>query len=81
MDADLIGDLLHFQRFDVLRTVIEEPFLVVDDRLSHLGQRAAALFDGVDQPLRRVDFPFDEVPFSVRRLAAHQPSTVVVADE
>ena len=59
VDADLVGDLLHLERLDVVRAVVEELRLVIDDRLRHAGERAAALLDRFDQPLGRVDLPLD----------------------
>ena len=51
-----------------------------DDSLSDFGQRTSALFDGFDQPLRRIDLPFDELSFLGRSLAAGEPFAVIVAD-
>src|SRR5262249_53515958 len=59
VDADLVGDLLHFERLDVIGAVVEKLRLVVDDRLRHAGERAPALLDGLDQPLSRVDLALD----------------------
>ena len=39
--------------------VVEELRLVIDDRLRHAGERAAALLDRFDQPLGRVDLALD----------------------
>ena len=62
VDAHLVGDLLHLQRLDRLRALVEELGLVIDDRLGHPRERAAALLDRVDQPLGRIDLPLDVFP-------------------
>src|SRR5438046_405388 len=54
VDADLVGDLLHLERLDVLRPLVEEGPLVLDDRPRHPLQRAAPLLDRVHQPLGRL---------------------------
>ncbi len=63
MHANLVGDLLHLQWLDRFGALVQESFLVLDDRLGHAGQRAAALLDRVDQPLRAVDLSLDELTF------------------
>jgi hypothetical protein len=55
VDADLVGDLLHLQRLDVLGALVEERPLMLDDGLRHLLQGATALLDRLQQPLRRLD--------------------------
>ena len=59
MHPDAVGDLLHLERLDRLRTLREKSCLVVDDRLRGLQQCAAALLDRLDQPLGCIDLPLD----------------------
>ena len=56
VDLHLIGDLLHLERLNVLRTGVEERALVVDDGPRHLQQRVPPLFDGLHQPVGRLKF-------------------------
>ena len=55
VDADLIGDLLHFQRFDELRASVEEGALVLNDGAGYFFQRGPALLDRLHEPLGRRD--------------------------
>ena len=80
MHADNVRDLFHLQRFEKFRTVVEKIFLVIDDRLCHPRQRAASLFDRLDQPLGRRNFLLDKFLFFWRRLAVGDPLAIVVAD-
>src|SRR5581483_7571654 len=50
-DADLLGDVLHLQGLDVLRPLVQERPLVVDDRPGHPDEAVPPLLDGVDQPV------------------------------
>ncbi len=60
MHADHVRDLLHLQGRDELRAFIKEFCLPIDNRLGNSLERVVTLFDGLDQPLRRFDFPLDE---------------------
>jgi hypothetical protein len=62
VDAEVVGDLLHLERLQVLRSVIEELPLVVDDPPAHLVERVAPLLDRVDEPARGLDLPLDVLP-------------------
>ena len=51
--------------------------LVIDDRLRHAGQRAAALLDRFDQPLGRIDLALDVLArLGVRAFVAQQLAIV-----
>ena len=54
--------------------------LVIDDRLRHAGERAAALLDRLDQPLGRVHLALDVVAGLGRRGRVLQQLAVVRAD-
>ena len=49
--ADPVGDLLHLERLNRLRTLGEKSGLMVNDRLSRLQQRTSPLLDRLNQPL------------------------------
>ena len=79
--AHLVGDLLHLQRLDRFRALVEKLGLVIDDRLGHPRQRAAALLDRVDQPLGRIDLALDVFARLLVGLAAGEKLAIVRADE
>ena len=78
--AHFVGNLLHLERFEGLGAFFDESRLVIDDRLSHFGQRIASLLDGFDQPLSGIDLALNEFAFFGRGLSAHQAFAIVVAD-
>ncbi len=59
VDAHLVGDLLHLERLDVLRALVQEGPLVLDDGPRHLLQRVAALLDRFHQPLGRLNLALE----------------------
>ena len=54
--------------------------LIIDDRLSHTSQGAAALLDRLDEPLGAAYLTLDEFLFLFRRFRIHQTTSVVFAD-
>ena len=80
MNANFLGDLLHLQRLNKFRPPIEELFLMLDDRLSGSCQRAAALFNGFNQPLSGHQFAFDVLFFFSGSFFGRKPLPVIIAD-
>jgi hypothetical protein len=52
VDAELVGDLLHLERLQVLDAVLEVFRLPLDDLVRDAFERAAALLDALDQEAR-----------------------------
>src|SRR5262249_22941144 len=78
--ADLVGDLLHLERFDELWAVLQELRLVIDDGLRNLGERAAALLDRFDEPLGGIDLALDVFALFGSGRPALQALAVITAD-
>ena len=61
VDVDPVGDLLHLERLDRLRALVEEVLLVLDDRAGDLEEGVPPLLDRLDQPAGRLDLLLDEL--------------------
>ncbi len=81
MHPHLVGDLLHFQRFDEFGPFFDKFGLVIDDGLGDSGHGIPPLFDRFDQPLGGVDFSLDILFRLCGRLAALQQPPIVRADK
>ena len=81
MNANLVGNLLHLERFDELRAIFEKSPLVINDRLGNPRQRPPPLLDRFDEPLGRGDLAFDVLACFVIRFTRLEEPQVGRADE
>ena len=80
VNADFLGNLLHFQRYDRLGAFVKKSLLMFDDRTCDPKEGTLTLLDRFDKPLSATDFSFDELLFFFGGFGIHQPSTVIFAD-
>src|SRR5574338_1116133 len=64
--ADVLGDVTQDERLEMRDALVEELALELQDRLGDLDDRALALLDRSDQPLRRAQLVLDVVLARVR---------------